>query len=230
MALEMTSLKSYILKNECWNKEKLTWWRHHMERFPCYWPFIRGTHRSQKYPRSIKSAIYTFTPKPSKVCVSCNVIDWSLLQTLPSVSHGQGMLLIFFHWHKHEDIIKGKHFPRYWPFVRGIHRSPVNSPHKGQWRGALMFSLICVWINGSVNNREAGDLRRHRAHYDAIVMCPRAAMDDGVWHQMWSYPYLAHCHQGRLRHDWHRTQVALFNSLRPSDAYMHPWFNHHWFR
>ena len=43
---------------------------------------------------------------------------------------------------------------------------PVNSPHKGQWRGALMFSLICVWINGWVNNREAGDLRRYRAQYD----------------------------------------------------------------
>ena len=47
---------------------------------------------------------------------------------------------------------------------------PVNSPHKGQWRGALMFSLICVWINGWVNNRKAGDLSRHRAHYDVIVM------------------------------------------------------------
>ena len=39
----------------------------------------------------------------------------------------------------HDDVIKWKHFPRYWPFVRGIHRSPVNSPHEGQWRGALMF-------------------------------------------------------------------------------------------
>ena len=56
------------------------------------------------------------------------------------------------------------------PFVRGIHRSPVNSPHKGQWRGALMISLVCVWINGWVNTREAGDLRRHRAHYDVTVM------------------------------------------------------------
>ena len=70
----------------------------------------------------------------------------------------------------HDDVIKWKHFPRYWPFVRGIHRSPVNSPHKGQWRGAIMFSLICVWINGWVNNREAGDLRRYRAHYDVTVM------------------------------------------------------------
>ena len=58
---------------------------------------------------------------------------------------------------------------RYWPYARGIHRWRVNSPHKGQWRGALMFSLICAWINGWVSNREAGDLRRHRAHYDAII-------------------------------------------------------------
>ena len=71
---------------------------------------------------------------------------------------------------QHDDVIKWKHLPRYWPFVRGIHRSPMNSQHKGQWRGALMFSLICVWINGWVNNREAGDLRRHRGHYDVTVM------------------------------------------------------------
>ena len=71
----------------------------------------------------------------------------------------------------HDDVMKWKHFPRYWPFVRGIHRSPVNSPHKGQWRGALMFSLVCVWINGWVNNREGSDLRRHRTHYDVTVMC-----------------------------------------------------------
>ena len=94
----------------------------------------------------------------------------------------------------HDDLIKWKHFPRYWRFVRGIHRSPVNSPHKapvtrkmfpfdevimiilkqsphkGQWRGALIFSLICVCINAWINNREAGYLRQHRAHYDVIVM------------------------------------------------------------
>ena len=69
-----------------------------------------------------------------------------------------------------DDVIKWKHFPRYWHFVRGIHRSPVNSAHKGQWRGALMFSFICAWTNGWVNNDEAGDLRRHRAHCDVIVM------------------------------------------------------------
>ena len=53
----------------------------------------------------------------------------------------------------HDDVIKWKHLPRYWPFVREIHRSPVNYPHKGQWRGALMFSVIRVWIIGWINNR-----------------------------------------------------------------------------
>ena len=46
----------------------------------------------------------------------------------------------------------------------------------GQWRGSLMFSLICTWINGWVNNREAGDLRRHCAHYDVIVMLHSGSM------------------------------------------------------
>ena len=70
----------------------------------------------------------------------------------------------------HDDVIKWKHFPHYWPFVWGIHRPPVNSQHKSQWRGAAMFSLIYFWINGWENNREAGDLRRYRAHYDVSVM------------------------------------------------------------
>ena len=71
---------------------------------------------------------------------------------------------------QHDDVIKWMNFPRYWPSVRRIHRSSVNSPHKGQWRGALIFSLICAWINSWVNDGEAGDLRRHRVHYDVIVM------------------------------------------------------------
>ena len=70
----------------------------------------------------------------------------------------------------HDDVIKWKHFPRYWPFVQGIHRSPVNSSHKGQWRGALIFSFISTSINGRINNRKAGDLRRNRVHYDVTVM------------------------------------------------------------
>ena len=66
------------------------------------------------------------------------------------------------------------------PLVRGIHRSPVNSPHKDQCRWALMFSLICARINGWVNDREAGDLRRYRAHYDVIVMFRGYLTDSGA--------------------------------------------------
>ena len=77
----------------------------------------------------------------------------------------------------HDDVILWKHFPPYWPFVRGIHWSLLNSPHKCQWRGAL-FSLICAWMNAWVNNKEAGDLRCHGAHYDIIVVCQELCMSD----------------------------------------------------
>ena len=85
----------------------------------------------------------------SYLCIWCWDVSLSILQFLT-----------------HDDVTKWKHFPRNWPFVR----VPVNSPHKGQWRRAYMFSLICVWINGWVNNCEAGDLRCHRGHWDVIVM------------------------------------------------------------
>ena len=50
-------------------------------------------------------------------------------------------------------------------------KSPVTGDlHKGQWRGALVFSMIFAWINGWVNNGEAGDLRQHRANYNVIVI------------------------------------------------------------
>ena len=64
--------------------------------------------------------------------------------------------------------------------------SPVNSPHKGQWRGALMFSLICAWINGRVHTREAGDLRRNRTHYDVIVILKQSL---NCIHNSWSALY-----------------------------------------
>ena len=70
----------------------------------------------------------------------------------------------------YDDVIKWKHLSRNWSFARGHHRSPENSPHKTQWRGALMLYLICAWIDGWVNNHESGDLRRHHTHYDVAVM------------------------------------------------------------
>ena len=57
----------------------------------------------------------------------------------------------------HDDVIKWRHFPRHWNFVWGIHQWP-------------MLSLLYALTNHWVNNRDAGGLRRHRAHYDVTVL------------------------------------------------------------
>ena len=83
----------------------------------------------------------------------------------------------------HDGVIKWKHFPHYWPFVRGILRSPVNSPHKGQWHRALMFSFICAWIN-----------KRHHAHYGVTVMYLRSTVHR--WIGIFGHK---HCHSSSMR-------------------------------
>ena len=133
-------MKSFIQEN---TRENVIWkWR----------PFCLGLSViiDSRWPQVIMATFYVWTSKLSEGYI----FRFCSLGQTP----------------KHDDVIKWKHFPRYWPFVRGIHWSPVNSPHKGQWRRALMFSLICAWINGWVNNRKAGDFRRHRTHYYVSVM------------------------------------------------------------
>ena len=160
-------------------------WKH----FPRCWPFVRGIHRpppqrpvTQGFDvffdlllnkrLSKQSRGWWFETPSGSLWRHRNVIAGPLWGKPPVIGgfSAKGRVMRKEFPLSHDDVIKWKHFPRYWPFVRGIHRSPVNSPHKGQWRGALMFYLICVWINGWVNNREAGDFRRYRAHYDVIVM------------------------------------------------------------
>ena len=70
----------------------------------------------------------------------------------------------------HDDVIKWKHLPRYWPFVRGIHQSRWIPHTKASDAELWWFLWSAVRINGWVNKREAGDLRRHHGHYDVIVM------------------------------------------------------------
>ena len=80
----------------------------------------------------------------------CWPLSYSTAWHQEAIRHSRHMFSAFIAWSSihiqskldatiHDNVIKWKHFPRYWPFVRGIHRSPVNSPHKGQWRGALVF-------------------------------------------------------------------------------------------
>ena len=81
--------------------------------------------------------------------------------------------------HIHNDVIKWKHFLCYWPFLQEF-TSPGEFPTQRPVTRSFDFSLICAWINNWVNNREAGDLRHHRGHYEVNVM------------PLW----LLHCHSG----------------------------------
>ena len=110
-------------------------------------------------------------------------------------------------WAVHNDVIKWNHFPCYWPFVRGSPRSPVNYPHKRQWRGALRISLICAWINGWGNNGEAGDWRRYRAHYDVIVMW-RAFFKIRYLSYFWSNTILGCIDDGMFRQNLHSLPIC----------------------
>ena len=140
------------------------------------------------------------------------------------------LVLAIQHYHccagNHDDAIKWKQFPRHWPFVRGIHRSGVNSPLKGQWRGALMYSLICAGINDWVNNHEAGDLRRHRPHYDVTVMGCNVLDDIWTVHTVAILPYINSTigvSQKMLIIRWGSVQPLLKSS--PKRNRFHYWIN-----
>ena len=142
------------------------WWRHHvphksqwlwkvcpchsvtMPDFPCY---IIPSSMHSFTPWNYLVSIFNWSDRQSSTLHWCNLAPLSIgMKTRNSIS-----------WWRHQM----ETFSALLAICAG------NSPHKGQWSGALMFSLICVRINDWVNNGEAGDLIRHRAHYDVIVMC-----------------------------------------------------------
>ena len=156
--------------NKQWSKQWWGWW-FKMTSFPLW------RHCNDQVICSTPQWFGVSSLGISKLWVLCS-IDIGVLWLLMTWCSLEAVLWHYWrsvphHQQYHDDVIKWKQFPRYWPSVRGIHRSPVNSPHKGQWRGALMFSLICARINGWVNNPEAGYLRRHPTHCDVIVMVPQ---------------------------------------------------------
>ena len=99
--------------------------------------------------------------------------------------------------------------------VRGIHRSLVNSPHQGQWRGVLLFSSICAWTNNWINNQGVGDLRGHRAHHDVTAMLPDIISDNGfhwiVSETLWQLKWQAH---NRNSMTMHMTSQIMFIKIR----------------
>ena len=98
--------------------------------------------------------------------VPCRETNMAFHISLRWLQQKDDIWLVLLSWWRHQM----ETFPALLVISAGNSPVPVTSPHKGQWRGALMFSLICIWINVWVNNREAGDLRRYRVHYDVIVM------------------------------------------------------------
>ena len=97
---------------------------------------------------------------------------------LPYTSHTTGIGI----HSNHNDVIKWNLDPRHLPFVRGIHRSPVDSPHK-----AIDTDLWCfLWCtNGWVNNQDAGDLRCHEPNYNVTVMWKRCSAGFSSTHRSW---------------------------------------------
>ena len=183
-SLDATLILIYWIFSGCYvarNKISDTWWRHQMETFSALLAFCAGNspvpvnspHKGQWREALMLSFICAWTNswlnnrdasvlRHRRAHYDVTVIRYLIYdhhqltcgpynspQWAPGCCSQEMTFLI------HDDVIKWRRFPRRWPFVRGIHRSPVNSPHKGQWRGALMFSLICTWTNSWVNNRDA---------------------------------------------------------------------------
>ena len=98
--------------------------------------------------------------KDIQTCFSVIFLTKIMISIAARLEWANGELVEFYH----DDVIKWEHLLRYWPFVQGIFLSPVNYPHKGQWRSALMFFFkICAWKNRWVNNRDS-------AHHGVTVM------------------------------------------------------------
>ena len=117
----------------------------------------------------------------------------------------------------HDDVFKWKHFPRYWPLVRWIHQSLVNSPHKGQWHRSLMFSLICAWTNAWVNNWDSIDWRCHCTHYDIIVMT--------IFNEKSTLPFIIYTQRNKYTHifinPFKFSSLTEFFSNPPSSLIVH---------
>ena len=167
-----------------------TWWRHQMETFSALLAFcegnspVTGGFPSQRpvtrsfgvffylrlNKRLNKPARRLWFETPSRLWWR-HRNEWRGTPTYISHLYPHIRLHIkrhhcFMTWWRHQMEI----FSALLAICAGNSPVPDEFPHKGQWRGALMFSLSCVWINGRVNNREAGDLRRYRAHHDDTVM------------------------------------------------------------
>ena len=76
----------------------------------------------------------------------------------------------------HDDVIKWKYFPRYWPFVLGIHWSPVKFP------------------------MQRPVMRGFDVYFDVLLNKPLSKQSRGLWFETPSCPLWQHCNV--LRNFW----------------------------
>ena len=114
----------------------------------------------------------------------------------------------------HDDVIKWKYFPRCWPFVKGIHRSPMDSPHKDQWDAELWWFL---WSAPEQLNKQSSRWwfeTHNRAHYNLTLMAVCVfALFDGVmtWKRFLHYwPFVAGIHRSPQYHPYKNVEVWCF--------------------
>ena len=103
----------------------------------------------------IGTLMHRLTPRNNKV----NAINLCIHDVPNEMIHAN-------QFRSHDGVIKWKHFPPNCPFAgnRGIPLTKASDAE--HW----CFLWSAPGINGRVNSREAGDLIRHRSHYDLIVM------------------------------------------------------------
>ena len=131
-------------------------------------------------------SVYVSTPLSTDVLLSEFLPQFVFVNTVSCILHVSHLYTIgpVLSWSTTMmTTTKNIHHPRYWPFVRGIHRSPVNSPHKGQWRGALMFSLFCKRLKKQWRHRWFETLSR-----------PLWRHCNAIWNSSWArMTYLIIC-------------------------------------
>ena len=115
-------------------------------------------------------------------------------------------------WWRH-DVVTWKHVPHYWPFVRGIHRSSVDSLTKRQLCIVFIFPLLLSWTIIKTASRVAGDLRRHDAYVTSLYVCTAGGM--AVGGRLWRLDGLVPGHRWLQGHLLQQGQVPAAPRTQP---------------
>ena len=119
----------------------------------------------------------------------------------------------------HYDVINWKHFLRYWPFVRGIHRWPVDSPHKGPVTTQTFdVTLLLVWTNGWTNTRLTGNSRRHDCHL-TLPQCLTFTLVIVIPVVQWFNIYDDQAPKGCISGEWYDVELVYTELLHCQSIY-----------